>query len=178
MSMETLRDLLVNELKDLYNAEKQILGALPKMAKAAHSQELRQAFEEHRNQTEEHVNRLERIFQSMNLPPRGKKCEGVAGVIEEGSEFFKKKIDDDVRDAALIGAAQKIEHYEIAGYGTARTWAQLLGEEEAAGLLQQTLNEEAQTDETLSKIAEQVNVSAEHLELAASDAGRNNRRSG
>jgi ferritin-like metal-binding protein YciE len=164
MSMESLRDLFVNELKDLYSAEKQLLAALPKMAKAAASEELRTAFNEHRDQTEEQLHRLERIFQEMDMVPRAKKCEGIAGIIEESAEFLKKNVDPQVRDAALIASAQKAEHYEIAGYGTLRAWARLLGQQLAAGLLQQTLNEESETDERLTGLAEQINPRAEHAE--------------
>lgn len=160
--MERLRELLVLELRDLYSAEKQLVAALPKMARAASSMELKEAFEKHLGQTEEHVSRLEQVFEALGLSARAKKCEAMAGLIDEGSQFIKdKESDQAVRDAALIGAAQKVEHYEIASYGTVRTWAQLLGEKSAAKLLQQTLDEEAATDETLTGIAEQINLQAE-----------------
>jgi len=162
MSLMTLRDLFVHELKDLYSAENQIIKALPKMAKAATSAELQQAFEHHLEQTKEQVTRLESIFENLEVSPRGKKCKAVEGLIEEGKEILEEDAEDAVRDAALIGAAQRVEHYEIAGYGCARTYARLLGEEEAAELLQQTLDEEADTDKKLTGLAEtQINVEAE-----------------
>lgn len=170
MSLHTLRDLYVHELKDLYSAEKQLLQALPKMAKGAHSNELRKGFEHHLAQTEEHVSRLEQIFDGIGLGPRGKKCKAMEGLIEEGAEMLKDDAPASVKDAALIAAAQRVEHYEIAGYGTVRTYAQLLGEEEAAALLQQTLDEEGETDKKLTSLAEEINAEAEEpAELADGD---------
>lgn len=154
MNMDSLKDLLVHELKDLYSAENQILDALPKMADAAEHAELRQAFEEHRRQTEEHVRRLERIFEGLNEKPGGEKCKGMQGLIAEGEELLKKQDRGDVLDAGLIAAAQRVEHYEIAAYGAARTYARRLGLQEDAQLLQQTLDEEGNTDERLTQIAE------------------------
>lgn len=154
MAMESMQDLYLHELKDIYNAEKQILQALPKMAKKAKHDELRRAFEEHQTVTEEQVRRLETIFSDLGQSPSGKKCKGMEGLIEEGEELLEEDADPDVRDAALIGAAQRVEHYEIAAYGTARTYAQQLGFSKHAELLQRTLDEEGQTDERLTKLAE------------------------
>jgi len=160
--MESMQDLYLHELKDLYNAEKQILQALPKMAKNASHDELRRAFEEHKATTEEQVRRLETIFDDLKQSPSGKKCKGMEGLIEEGEELLKENADPDVRDAALIGAAQRVEHYEIAGYGTARTYARQLGFDNHVELLQRTLDEEGQTDERLTKLAEgRINREAE-----------------
>lgn len=162
MALRTLEDLFVKELKDLYSAEKQILKALPKMAKAASSEKLRDGFEEHREQTEEHVNRLEKIFESLGKPTRGAKCVAMEGIIEEGKELLEEDADESVMDAGLIAAAQRVEHYEIAAYGTVRTLARMLGNSEAEELLQQTLDEEKQTDEKLTELAEsEVNVAAQ-----------------
>lgn len=160
MKMKTLQDLFIHELKDLHNAEKQLTKALPKMAKAASSGDLRQAFEEHLHQTEEHLSRLERIMADFDLPLRGHKCKAMEGLVEEGKEILDEQMDSDVRDAALICAAQRVEHYEIAGYGCARTFAEMLGHGEAQHLLQQTLDEEKATDEKLTQIAMQ-HVNAE-----------------
>ena len=160
MELETLRALYVDELKDLYSAENQILKALPKMAKAATNEDLKAGFLEHLEQTQGQVERLEQIFEKLDVKPRGKKCKAMEGLIEEGKEVMEEA-GDDVLDASLIAAAQKVEHYEIAGYGCARTYAHLLGDEEAANLLQQTLDEEAQTDKRLTQIAESsINVEA------------------
>jgi ferritin-like metal-binding protein YciE len=159
--MDTLEDLYTDLLKDLYSAEKQLVKALPKLAKAAQAEDLRRAFNEHLAQTEEHVERIERVFSNLNSSPRGKKCVGMEGIIEEGNELTKEKVKPDVLDAGLIAAAQKAEHYEIACYGTARTWAQRLGYNDAAQLLQQTLEEESMANEKLTQIAEShVNVEA------------------
>lgn len=162
MALRTLEDLFVKELKDLYSAEKQILKALPKMAKAASSEKLREGFEEHREQTEGHVERLEKIFESLGKPSRGVKCAAMEGILEEGKELLEEDADEAVLDAALIAAAQRVEHYEIAAYGTVRTLARMLGDSEAEELLQQTLDEEKQTDEKLTELAEsEVNVAAQ-----------------
>lgn len=160
MPMNDLQELFVNELQDLYDAEKRITKALPKMAKAADSEELSSAFEEHLAQTEEHIVRLERIFDSLGEKPRGKKCEGMEGLLEEGKEMIDEEGEAAVKDAGLISAAQKVEHYEMAGYGSVRTWAQVLGNEEAADLLQLTLDEEAAADKKLTEIAEGLNLEA------------------
>ena len=154
MKMETLQDLFIDELKDLYNAENQLIKALPKMAKGASSAELRTAFEDHLEQTLGHVERLEHIFQKLNVSPKGKRCKAMKGLIKEGSERLDEFEDQAVCDAGIIAAAQRVEHYEIAGYGCARTFAHLLGQHEAADLLQRTLDEESETDKRLTEIAE------------------------
>ena len=160
--MATLDDLYIDLLKDLYSAEKQLVKALPKIAKNAQSPDLQKAFQEHLKQTEGHVERIERIFSDMDGSPRGKKCVGMEGLIEEGNELLQEDAEPDVLDAGLIAAAQKVEHYEISGYGTARAWAQRLGYNSAARLLQQTLEEESLANEKLTKIAEShVNMEAQ-----------------
>ncbi len=162
MKLNTLKDLYIHELKDLYSAEKQILKALPKMAKAANHEKLAAGFKEHLEQTKEHAARLEKILASHDQTTRGPKCKGMEGVIAEGSEMIEEEADEEVRDAGLIAAAQRVEHYEIAGYGTARTYAELLGDKEGAALLQATLDEEADTDQKLTKLAESaINVAAD-----------------
>jgi ferritin-like metal-binding protein YciE len=154
MALDSMQDLFLNELKDVYNAEKQILRALPRMAKAADAPALQQAFDKHLRETEGHVNRLERIFKSLGQAVRGRKCKGMEGLIEEGKEILEEKGAPEVIDAALISAAQRVEHYEIAAYGCLRAYAQLLGYDEADRLLQQTLQEEEATDEALSALGE------------------------
>ena len=151
-----LQELLVDELKDLYSAENQILKALPKMAKAASSPELKRAFERHLEETRRQVERLDQIGEALDIRLTGKKCKGMEGLIEEGKEIMSEDLDDNSLDAGLIGAAQKVEHYEIAGYGTARTHAAMLGYNKAAKLLQQTLDEEGATDKKLTALAESV----------------------
>jgi len=160
MPKESLRDLYVNELKDLYSAETQLVKALPKMAKASSNAELRQGFEEHLRQTSEHVSRLEQIFEALGEKPTGKKCLGMEGLVKEGAETISEDYEDALKDAAIIGAAQRVEHYEIAGYGTVRAFAELLGENEHVSLLEQTLEEEKETDEKLTQLAEQINSQA------------------
>jgi ferritin-like metal-binding protein YciE len=161
MEIDSLRKLYVEELKDLYSAEKQILQALPRMAKKATNAQLRQAFQEHLEVTRMQVERLDRIFELLGKSSRGKKCKGMEGLLEEGKEMMQEDMEDEVMDAALISAAQRVEHYEIAGYGTVRTYAQLLGEKEHVKLLQQTLDEEGNTDKKLSQLAEStINVEA------------------
>ncbi len=161
MKLESLRELLVDELKDLYSAENQLLKALPKMAKAAASPELKAAFEEHLEETKGQVDRLVTIFEQLEGSPKGKKCKAMEGLVEEGSEFIEAEGEDSVKDAALICAAQKVEHYEIASYGCARTFATLLGLDEVADLLQETLDEEGNADKKLTELAETViNVEA------------------
>ena len=161
--METLHELLVDEIKDLYSAENQLTKALPKLAKSAQNPRLRTAFEDHLKQTEEHVRRLERVAEHLEASPRGKKCVGMEGLVEEGKELISEKPEADVLDAGLIGAAQKVEHYEISAYGTARAHAQQLGYSQVASTLQQTLDEEAAANEKLTAIAEQgVNRQAEN----------------
>lgn len=154
MSLDSLKDLLVHELKDLYNAEKQLLKALPKMARAAESDELRAAIEEHIQQTQEQVNRLDDAFVTLGAKSRGPRCVAMEGIIEEGTKLLEEEGEPAVLDAAIIAAAQKAEHYEIAGYGSVATFARVLGLEEVHRLLQQTLEEEKETDRKLSELAE------------------------
>jgi len=161
MKLGSLHDLFVEELKDLYNAENQLTKALPKMAKAASFEGLRTAFKDHLAETQHQVERLETIFKQLEASPKGKKCKAMMGLIEEGKEVIDADGEDAVKDAALIAAAQRVEHYEIAGYGTVRTYAELLGFEEAAKLLQETLDEEAAADEKLTEIARNINVMAQ-----------------
>jgi ferritin-like metal-binding protein YciE len=156
MKMDTLQKLYTNELRDLYNAENQLLKALPKMAKAASSRELKDAFGKHLEQTKTHVERLEQVFEELDEKPKGKTCHGMKGLIEEGSEILKEDGDDSVLDAGIIVAAQKVEHYEIAAYGSVRTFAHLLGKDKSAEVLQTTLDEESETNEILNKLAESV----------------------
>jgi len=152
--MQNLQAHFVDELKDIYNAEKQLVRALPRMAKAAHSRQLQTAFNDHLKKTKNHVQRLEKIFKDLGRPVAGKKCEGMTGLIREASDLLEKDSPPDVMDAALIGAAQKVEHYEIAAYGTLRNFARHLGDERAADLLQETLDEEGEADKLLTRIAE------------------------
>jgi ferritin-like metal-binding protein YciE len=162
MEMETLRDLYVDELKDLYSAEKQLVKALPTMQKKATHPALKRAFAKHLGQTRVHVKRLERVCRELGESPRGKKCVGMEGLIEEAKELISEKPEADVLDAGLIAAAQHVEHYEMAGYGCVRTYARLLGMREQAALLQQTLNEEGDTDKSLTMLA----VGAVNVEAA------------
>ena len=156
MELQTLQDLYITELKDLYSAEKQLIKALPKMAKAATNPDLAAGFKLHLEETKEQAVRLEQILKSHDETTRGPKCKGMEGVIAEGDEMIEEEADDDVRDAGLISAAQRVEHYEMAGYGCARTYAELLGDKEGAALLKTTLDEEAATDKKLSKLAKTV----------------------
>lgn len=156
----SLKDLYVDELRDLYNAETQLVKALPKMAKASSNEQLQQAFEEHLRQTSEQVSRLEQIFERLEEKPSGKRCLGMEGLVKEGSETLRENYSDEVKDAAIIGAAQRVEHYEMAGYGTARAFAELLGQSEDVSLLEQSLEEEKQADEKLTRLAEEVNLQA------------------
>lgn len=161
MELNTLKDLYIHELKDLYSAEKQLIKALPKMAKAATNEQLAAGFKEHLEQTKEQAARLEQILKSHGHSTRGPKCKGMEGVVAEGAEMIEEEADEEVRDAGLIGAAQRVEHYEMAGYGTARTFAEMLGDTEGAQLLQTTLDEETATDKKLTKLAKSViNVAA------------------
>jgi ferritin-like metal-binding protein YciE len=161
MKLETLTDLYIHELKDLYSAEQQLVKALPKMAKAAGNKELVAGFQEHLEQTKGHAQRLEQILSSHKQTARGPKCKGMEGIVAEGAELIEEEADDEVKDAGLIAAAQRVEHYEMAGYGTARTYAELLGDKEAANLLQMTLEEERATDQKLTKLAKAaINVAA------------------
>lgn len=162
MKLKTLKDLYIHELKDLYSAERQLIRALPKMEKAASDKKLAAGFREHLEQTKTHATRLEEILSDLDQSTRGPKCKGMQGLIAEGEEIINEEADDEVKDAALIAAAQRVEHYEIAGYGTARTYARLVEDENGAKLLQTTLEEEAETDEKLTKLAESsINVSAD-----------------
>lgn len=167
MKLKTLHDLYVDELKDLYNAENQILKALPKMAKAASDPQLAQAFTDHLAETKGQVDRLEKIFKKLDVNPKGKHCKAMEGLLEEGKDLMAEDADPSVMDAALIAAAQRVEHYEMAGYGCVRTYARLLGYEEAADLLQETLDEEGTADKKLTDLAETV-INAEAVAPAAS----------
>jgi ferritin-like metal-binding protein YciE len=161
LKLNSLRDLLLEELRDLYNAEQQLIDGLPKMADAATGADLKSAFKHHLEQTKQHASRLEHVFAGIGEKASGETCEAMKGLIKEGELMVKAEGKSDVRDAGLIGAAQRVEHYEIAGYGTARTLARRLGETEIASVLQQTLNEESEADKKLTDIAEsQVNVGA------------------
>ncbi|HET9224921.1 MAG TPA: ferritin-like domain-containing protein [Roseiflexaceae bacterium] len=162
MKLNTLQDLLIEELQDIYDAENQILKALPNMAKAASAPQLQQAFEEHLRQTQTHVQRLDQVFQQFGAKSKGKTCKAMQGLIAEGEEMIKERADPAVRDAGLISAAQRVEHYEMAAYGTVRTYARQLGPQQAAQLLQQTLDEEGMTDKRLTMLAESlINLEAE-----------------
>jgi ferritin-like metal-binding protein YciE len=160
MPTEGFKKLYIDELKDLYSAENQLVKALPKMAKAANSEDLREGFEAHLEQTKEHVQRLEQIFNSLEESPKGKKCAGMEGLVKEGSEAIEEDLEGAVMDAALIGAAQRVEHYEIAAYGTVCEFAKALDEQEHVSLLEQTLEEEKETDEKLSELAKNINTQA------------------
>ncbi len=161
MELNTLKDLYIQELKDLYSAEKQILKALPKMVKAAFNPQLKAGFQEHLEQTKEHATRLESILKRHGQTTRGPACKGMKGVLEEGAEMIDEEGDDEVRDAGLIAAAQRVEHYEMAGYGCARTYGELLGDKAGAKMLQATLDEEGETDKKLTQLAiSSINVSA------------------
>ena len=160
MEINRLKHLYVNELKDLYSSENQLVKALPKMAKASTSEDLRVAFETHFGQTKEHVSRLDRIFKALGESPNGKKCHGMEGLIEEGGELIKEDPAPEELDAGLISAAQRVEHYEIAAYGCVSTYAKLLGEEQAVSLLRQTLEEEKETDKKLTQLSIRINIEA------------------
>jgi len=151
--MKTLEDLFLHMLKDVYHAEKQAMRAMPKMAKSVESEELREAFKTHQVETEQQVQRLEQIFEMLGKKPRGETCEAIQGLVEEAKEVMDEAEDPDVMDAGILAAAQAIEHYEIARYGTMRAWAEELGMKDAAKLLQQTLDEEKKTDKLLSELA-------------------------
>jgi ferritin-like metal-binding protein YciE len=174
MKMNTLKDLYLDELKDVYDAEQQIAKALPKMAKEATNEELRAAVEQHLDQTQTQIERLEQIFEELGEKAKGVKCEAAKGLIEEAKSMMEDAEDDDTRDAAIIAAAQKIEHYEIATYGTLRTYAELLGFDEQAELLQETLDEEKETDENLTELA----VSCINIEAAEEDEEEEEEKSG
>jgi ferritin-like metal-binding protein YciE len=176
-SLDSLEDLLQDELKDIYDAEKQLTKALPKLAKKATSDELRSAFEDHLRQTEQHIDRLEQVFEQMGMPARGKKCEGMQHLIAEGNDMIGEADAGPTRDAVMIAAAQKVEHYEIASYGTICTWANVLGKGEVASILEETLQEEKETDERLTGIAEGfVNEAAADEEDEKEEAPASGRR--
>lgn len=185
-AVENLHDVLVDQLKDLLNAEKQLVKALPKMARAASSEELRSALEEHLEVTRAQADRLQKVFATLGLPVKSKKCAAMAGLIEEGEEILETKKESVAAalDAAIICAAQKVEHYEISSYGSARTFAEVLGYQEAAHLLQETLDEESDANESLTKLAEEINAAAaegadeeseDDEELVGSSAGAGSR---
>jgi ferritin-like metal-binding protein YciE len=160
MAIQNMQEAFVHELKDIYYAEKQIVKALPKMAKKAQNQELRAAFQEHLEQSKEHIQRIEQVFEALGKTPRGEKCEGINGIIEEGEKLLEEQVDESVRDAMLIGAAQRVEHYEIAVYGTLCTWAEMM-DLDGLDLLKEILAEEKETDKKLTKLAKEViNVEA------------------
>jgi ferritin-like metal-binding protein YciE len=154
MNLDSLQKLYVMELKDLHSAERQLLTAIPKMVEAAHDKDLKAAFSSHLDETRTHVKRLESIFKNLDYEPGGHKCAAMEGLIKEGEDLLNGNVDPQVLDAALVAAAQRIEHYEIAGYGTARAYAEKLGEKEAADLLQETLNEEGHANQTMTRLAE------------------------
>jgi ferritin-like metal-binding protein YciE len=160
MEHNALKELYIDELKDLYDAENRLVKALPKLAKAATSEKLRSGLEEHLEQTRGHVDRLEEVFASLGEKPTGKKCAGMMGLVKEGEEIMEEDFAGEVMDAALISAAQRVEHYEIAAYGCVRAWADLLGENDASALLDKTLEEEKGADQKLTQLAEEINVEA------------------
>ena len=164
MTKKSLRELYIDELRDLYNAETQLVKALPKMAKAAANDQLKEAFEEHLRETSEQVSRLEQIFEQLGEKASGKKCLGMEGLVKEGSETMKEDYEDNVKDAGIIGAAQRVEHYEMAGYGTVRAFAELLGENGHVSLLEKTLEEEKNADQKLTQLAEEINPQAAEAE--------------
>jgi ferritin-like metal-binding protein YciE len=160
MNRNNLKTLYVDELRDLYSSEQQLIKAIPKMAKAANSEELRKGFEEHLEQTRGHATRLEQILAGLGEPVKGKKCKGMAGIVAEGGEMMAEDFEGALMDAALISAAQRVEHYEIAAYGAVHAYATLMGESEAASLLQRTLDEEEETDQKLTELSEEINAEA------------------
>ena len=176
MQQQALRELYIDELRDIYNAETQLVKALPKMAKAATSEDLRSGFEEHLEQTRGHVSRLEQIFEALDEKPTGKKCAGMEGLVKEGGEMISEDFEGEVKDAGLIGAAQRVEHYEIAAYGTVRAFAELLNERNAADLLSQTLEEEKETDKKLTQLAGEINLEANRSEEDSEDEPTGGRR--
>ena len=172
MEMNRLKHLYIEELKDLYSAETQMVKALPKMAGAASSEDLRAGFEEHLGQTKEHVVRLEKILKALGESPKGKKCKGMEGLIKEGSEMIEEDPAPEELDAGLISAAQRVEHYEIAGYGCVSTYAKLLGEDQAISLLRLTLKEEKETDAKLTELAGSINLEAVESEESEEGSSR------
>lgn len=183
MQNDSLRRLYIDELRDLYNAETQLVKALPKMAKASSNTELRHAFEEHLRETSEQVSRLEQIFESLDEKPTGKKCLGMEGLVKEAAETMREEYEDAVMDAAVIGAAQRVEHYEIAGYGTVKAFAELLGEQEHVSLIEQTLSEEKAADKKLTQLSDDINPQADEgsevrAEEGEEEGDRHSRTSG
>ena len=176
MKLDTLKKLYIEELRDVYSAEQQLVKALPKMAKGASSGELREAIETHLEETKGQIERLEQIFEGLDESPKGKTCQAMKGLIEEGSEILDEKGEESVLDAGIIAAAQKVEHYEIATYGTLRTWADLLNQDEAAGLLQDTLDEEGEADKKLNELAEEIVNPEALLESEEEEAAVSGRR--
>jgi ferritin-like metal-binding protein YciE len=176
MSLSDLEELFVHHVRDTFDAEKQILKALPKMIKGANSPELQAAFEKHLEETKVHVERLEQIFELLEKPARGKKCAGMAGLVEEGAELLEEKAEPATLDAGLIAAAQKVEHYEIAAYGTMATYADMLGIKDAAKLLKQTLAEEEKTDKALTELAMSINFEADQEGTEENDKSSDRRR--
>src|ERR1700674_2196200 len=172
METNRLKHLYVEELKDLYSAENQLVKALPKMAKASTSEDLRAGFEEHLNQTKEHVARLEKIFKALGESPKGKQCKGMEGLIKEGAEMIEEDPAPEELDAGLISAAQRVEHYEMAGYGCVSAYAKLLGEDQALSLLRQTFEEEKETDKKLTQLSAHINVEAADSEETDETTGR------
>ncbi len=171
MELETLYDLYLHELRDLYSAEQQLIKALPKMSKAAKNRQLAAGFNQHLEQTKQHAQRLEDIFERLEESSRGPKCEGMEGLIAEGDKMINEDAEDEVRDAGLIASAQRVEHYEIAGYGSARTYAQLLGDKRGARLLDMTLKEEGATDKKLTQVAKAaINLKALYVPRAGRKA--------
>ena len=171
MQMESLQELLVHEMRDIFSAENQMLKSLPRMAKKAKNPKLKQAFENHLRETEDQIEKLRRLFEGLGEKPTGKKCLAMEGLINEAKETMGEDMDDDVMDAALIAAAQKVEHYEIASYGTCRTWAELMGMNDVARVLQQILDQEGKTDKLLTQLAEsEINIDAEEPEEEEANA--------
>src|SRR5665213_940760 len=169
MPKNTLKELYVDGLRDIYDAEKQLIKALPEMAEAATSEELREGFEKHLEQTKEHARRLEQIFSALGEKPTGKKCKAMQGLVAEGSEMIEGDFEGEVKDAGLISAAQRVEHYEMAAYGTVRNFASVLGEQNAVSLLEKTLNEEKETDEKLTELSDGINAEAASYEPGEQD---------
>jgi ferritin-like metal-binding protein YciE len=172
MKENCLKHLYVEELKDIYSAENQMVKALPKMAKAATSADLRSGFEEHLKQTHEHVARLEQIFEALGESPKGKKCKGMEGLVAEGAEIIEEDPAPEELDAGLISAAQRVEHYEIAAYGCVYAYAKVLGEDQASSLLRKTLEEEKKTNETLTGLSTKINIEAANSEGNESQSGK------
>jgi ferritin-like metal-binding protein YciE len=172
MKVESLKELYIEQLRDLYNAEQQLIKALPKMAKAAASEELKHAFEEHLGQTRQHAQRIETIFEGLGEKVTGKKCKAMEGLVEEGGEVIKEDMTAGIKDAALIAAAQRVEHYEIAGYGCVHAYAIRLGDRDAANLLGETLEEEKEADQTLNGIAEELNLEVPLEEKSQKSSGK------